>query len=63
MPRTISYQPFEHGIRVLRAIRGAIGAIEKRDPNLARQLRRAASSVVLNIAEDSGSFGRVATMR
>jgi four helix bundle protein len=30
---------------------------------LARQLRRAASSVGLNLAEGSGSFGRVRTVR
>ena len=32
-------------------------AIEKHDRDLAQQLRRAATSVVLNIAEAAGSFG------
>jgi four helix bundle protein len=38
-------------------------AIERRDADLARQLRRAASSVALNIAEASGSFGGVRIAR
>src|SRR6516164_10868972 len=47
----------------LRSMRGVLSAIERRDADLARQLRRAASSVVLNIAEGGGSFGRVRTAR
>jgi four helix bundle protein len=54
---------YDDMLDVLRSMRGAIDAIEKRDADLARQLRRAASSVVLNMAEGSGSFGRVRTAR
>jgi four helix bundle protein len=54
---------YEDMLSALKMMRGMVAAIEKRDPDLGRQLRRASSSVVLNMAEGSGSFGRVRTVR
>ena len=42
---------YEDMLDVVRALRSPLEAIDKRDADLARQLRRAASSVVLNVAE------------
>ncbi len=45
-------------IELIRRMRPVSAALERRDPDLARQMRRAMSSVALQIAEGSDSQGR-----
>ena len=45
-------------VHVLSALRSSVDAIDRRDPPLADQLRRALSSVVLNTSEGCGSQGK-----
>ncbi len=50
-------------IETLRLIAPLVKEISRRDPDLARQLRRAASSIALNTAEAIGSSGGNERMR
>jgi four helix bundle protein len=51
------FRVYEEVLEVIRGLRGILIEIERRDADLARQIRRAASSVALNIAEANGSRG------
>ena len=45
-------------LEVAREVRGVIGEIERKDPDLARQMRRAMCSVALNLSEGMYSRGK-----
>ncbi|HZU83623.1 MAG TPA: four helix bundle protein [Polyangiaceae bacterium] len=48
---------YDRVIDVLRGLRPIVAQIESHDRDLARQLRRAASSIALNVSEASGCRG------
>ena len=50
-------------LEVISELKEAMAVIERKDSDLARQMRRAAASVALNAAEAQGSRGRNAALR
>jgi four helix bundle protein len=63
MHSTFKQQPLDEVIMVIELARPVVEAIARRDRDLASQVRRAFSSVALNVAEAAGSVAGNARLR
>jgi four helix bundle protein len=61
--RNPHHQPLEHALEVIQLARPLVEAVARRDRELGSQLRRALSSVALNLAEASGNQAGNARLR
>jgi len=63
MHKPLRYEVLEQAVSIIERCRPLVDAIQRRDRDLASQVRRAASSVVLNTAEAFGTAGGNARLR
>jgi len=63
MHKPLRYEVLEQAVSIIERCRPLVDAIQRKDRDLASQVRRAASSVVLNIAEAFGNAGGNARLR
>jgi four helix bundle protein len=63
MHSTFKQQPLDEVLQVIELARPLVEAIARRDRDLASQVRRAFSSVALNVAEGAGSVAGNARLR
>ena len=54
----MAFEAMEVSLELIRSIRGAVDVIRRRDPELFLQIRRAASSASLNLAEGRRRSGK-----
>ncbi len=54
----MAFEAFEFSLQLIRSLEGPLATLDRRDPDLSRQLRRAAASVSLNLSEGNRRTGK-----